>query len=153
MSEPPPLPWAAIQTIMHESLPLARLWRVELLEVAPGAATLRLPRREELLRPGNTVSGPALMGLADMAFWAALLGMTGGKDESVTSTLTANFLRPVGPGPTIAEARILKRGRRNLFGEVLLRPEGSEEIAAHVTATWAVIAAPSPAAREEKAHG
>ena len=80
MSEPPPLPWAAIQTIMHESLPLARLWRVELLEVAPGAATLRLPRREELLRPGNTVSGPALMGLADMAFWAALRGMTAGSN-------------------------------------------------------------------------
>jgi acyl-coenzyme A thioesterase PaaI-like protein len=27
-----------------------------------------------------------------------------------------------------------------VFGEILLRAEGSEELAAHVTTTWAVIA-------------
>ncbi|WP_135467060.1 PaaI family thioesterase [Crenalkalicoccus roseus] len=139
---------AAIEAILHEGVPLARLWGVEVLAAAEGRATLRLPRRGDLLRPGNTVSGPALMGLADMAVWAALLSVTGGKDESVTSTLTANFLRPVGPGPALAEARLVKRGRRMVFAEVLLRAEGSEEIAMHVTSTWAVIA---PA--REKAHG
>jgi acyl-coenzyme A thioesterase PaaI-like protein len=57
--------------------------------------------------------------------------------------MTVNFLRPAGAGAVLAEARLIKRGKRMLFGEILLRAEGNEEIAAHVTTTWAVIA-PGP---------
>ena len=74
-----------------------------------------------------------------------LLGVTGGRDESVTSTMTVNFLRPFAPGPVLAEALLLKRGKRMVFGEVLLRAEASEEVSAHVTATWAVIGPTAPA--------
>ena len=131
---------AAIQEILRTGVPLAGAWGVEVLEAAGGAALVRLPFREVLLRPGNTVSGPALMGLADVAMWAALLSLTEGRDESVTSTMTVNFLRPLGARPVLAEARVLKRGRRMVFGEVLMRREGEEEVAVHVTTTWAVIA-------------
>ena len=106
---------------------------------------LRLPWQDALRRPGGTVSGPALMGLADMAMWCALLGRTGGRDESLTTSLSVNFLRRLAPGAVLAEARVLKPGARLLFGEVLLRGEGQEEPAAHVTTTWA--AAPPPAGR------
>jgi uncharacterized protein (TIGR00369 family) len=131
---------AALEAVIRAGVPLAGAWGIELLAAEAGRATLRLPFRPELLRPGETVSGPALMGLADVAMWAALLGVSGGQDQSVTSTMTVNFLRPVGANPVLAEARILKRGRRMVFGEVLLRAEGVEEVAAHVTTTWAVIA-------------
>lgn len=131
---------AAVEAIMHEGVKLAAQWGVEVLEAAGGRALVRLPRRPDLLRPGETVSGPALMGLADVAMWAALLGTAGGHDDSVTSAVTVNFLRPVGPGPTLAEARILKRGRRMVFGEVLMRAEGAEDVAVHVTTSWVVIA-------------
>jgi uncharacterized protein (TIGR00369 family) len=130
--------------VIRRGVPLAEEWGVELLEAEGGRALLRLPASARLLRPGNTLSGPALMGLADVAMWAALLSLTEGRDDSVTSTMTVNFLRPAGSGPVLAEARILKRGRRMLFGEILIRAEGSEETAVHVTATWIVIA---PAAR------
>jgi acyl-coenzyme A thioesterase PaaI-like protein len=40
----------------------------------------------------------------------------------------------------LAEARLLKRGKRMVFGEVLLRAEGAEEVSAHVTTSWVVIA-------------
>lgn len=131
---------ADIQTIVHAGVPIAAAWEVEVLEAAGGRALVRLPSRSDLLRPGGTVSGPALMGLADVAMWAALLGVTGGKDESVTSTMTVNFLRPFAPGPVLAEARLLKRGKRMVFGEVLLRAEAGEEVSAHVTTSWVVIA-------------
>ena len=131
---------AEIQDTLRTGVPLAGAWGVEVLEAAGGTALLRLPFREELLRPGNTVSGPALMGLADVAMWAALLGVTGGRDESVTSTMTVNFASRLGAGPVLAEARIVKRGRRMVFGEILMRAEGTEEVAVHVTTTWAVIA-------------
>ncbi|MDO9707744.1 PaaI family thioesterase [Paracraurococcus lichenis] len=135
---------AEIQAIMRAGVPLAAEWGIEVLAAEAGTALVRLPFRPVLLRPGNTVSGPAIMGLADVAMWAALLSVTGGKDESVTSSMTVNFLRPAGDGPVLAEARIVKRGRRQVFGEILIRAEGSEELATHITTTWTVIA---PAAR------
>lgn len=131
---------AAIEAILRRGVPLAEEWGVEVVAAEAGTAVVRLPFRPVLLRPGNTISGPALMGLADVAMWAALLSVTGGRDESVTSTMTVNFLRPAGSGPVLAEARIVKRGKRMVFGEISLRPEGSEDIAAHVTTTWVVIA-------------
>ena len=131
---------AEIQAIVHAGVPIAGGWGVEVVEAAAGHAVVRLPFRPDLLRPGGTVSGPALMGLADVAMWAALLGVTGGRDESVTSTMTVNFLRPFAPGPVLAEARLLKRGKRMVFGEVLLRAESAEEVSAHVTTSWVVIA-------------
>ncbi|MBX6744536.1 MAG: PaaI family thioesterase [Acetobacteraceae bacterium] len=141
---------AEIQAIVRAGVPLAAAWNVEVLAAAEGSALVRLPFREDLLRPGNTVSGPALMGLADVAMWAALLGVNGGKDESVTSTMTVNFLRPVGARAVLAEARIVKRGKRMVFGEILMRAEDSDEVAVHVTTTWAVIA---PTAGQEKPRG
>ena len=131
-----------IQAIVRAGVPLAGAWGVEVLAAADGMALVRLPRRAELLRPGNTVSGPALMGLADIAMWAALLGVTAGRDESVTSNMTVNFLRPLAPGSVLAEARIVKRGKRMVFGEVLLRAEASRDVAVHVTTSWVVIAPP-----------
>lgn len=133
---------AAIQAVVHEGVPLAAAWGVEVVAAAGGSATCRLPWRTELLRPGGTVSGPALMGLADVAMWAALLGITGGRDESLTTSLTIHFLRRLPPGPVLAEARVLKRGRI-IVGEVMIRSEASEEVAAHVTTSWAAVS-PSP---------
>ena len=146
MADSPPLPPpkrctpSEIQAIVHAGVPLAGAWGIEVVGAAEGRATVRLPFRPDLLRPGGTVSGPALMGLADVAMWAALLGVTGGRDESVTSTVMVNFLRPFAPGPVVAEARLLKRGKRMVFGEVLLRAESAAEVSAQVTTSWAVIA-------------
>ena len=128
-----------IQEIVHRGVPLAAAWGIEVLQADGGTALCRLPWREELLRPGGTVSGPALMGLADVAMWAALLGETGGRDESLTASLSINFLRRFDPGPVVAQARVLKRGRTT-FGEVLIRGEASEEVAAHVTTSWVTTA-------------
>ncbi|MEO3472834.1 PaaI family thioesterase [Roseomonas sp. CAU 1739] len=145
MDDAPPSP-AAIQAVMHRGVPLAAAWGIEVVSAEGGTATCRLPWREELLRPGGTMSGPALMGLADVAMWAALLGITGGRDESLTTSLTIHFLRRLDPGAVIAEARLLKRGRI-IVGEVQMRSEASAEVAAHVTTSWAAV---SPAPRPSR---
>lgn len=136
MSAPTP---TQLDAIIAEGVPLVSGWGCTVLSAEKGHAVVRLPFREDLLRPGGTVSGPALMGLADVAMWAALLSVTAGRDESVTSTMTVNFLRPIFAQPAIAEARVVKRGRRAIFGEVLIRAEEAEEICTHVTTTWTVI--------------
>ena len=131
---------AEIQAIIRRGVPLAAEWEIEVLAAEAGTALVRLPAKPVLLRPGNTVSGPALMGLADVAMWAALLSTTEGRDDSVTSSMTVNFLRPAGSGAVLAEARLVKRGRRQVFGEIMIRAEGSDDLATHITTTWAVIA-------------
>jgi uncharacterized protein (TIGR00369 family) len=134
-----PVTPAAIQTILRQGVPLMAAWGVEVLSAIEGQAVLRLPHDPQLLRPGGVISGPALMGLADAAMWAALLSLAGGRDESLTSHLAISFLRRVPPRAVLAEARILKYGRSLAYGEVTLRSEGSEAAVAHVTSTWAVV--------------
>ena len=126
-----------MQALVRAGVPLAGAWGVEVLSFAAGEAVLRLPHHEDLLRPGGTVSGPALMGLADVAMWVALLSLTGGKDESLTANLSITFLRPPAPRAVLAEARVIKKGRTLSYGEVLIRAEGEDAPCAHVTTSWA----------------
>jgi uncharacterized protein (TIGR00369 family) len=127
---------AEYDAIIHAGVPLAGAWGVRVLSAEGGVARLELPASPALLRPGNTVSGPAIMGFADVAMWAALLSLTGGRDESLTATMNVSFLRPCGPGPLLAEARLIKSGGRSLFGEVLIRRADAEEVCVHVTTGW-----------------
>src|SRR6266480_1809368 len=48
---------------------------------------------ETMLRPGGTVSGPALMTLADAAMYIVLLSAIGPVGLAVTTNLCINFLR------------------------------------------------------------
>lgn len=127
---------AEYDAIIHAGVPLAQSWGVRVLAAEAGSARLEMPSSPMLLRPGNTVSGPAIMGLADVAMWAALLSLTEGRDESLTAAMQVNFLRPCGPGPLIADARVIKPGGRSIFGEVLIRRADAEEVCVHVTASW-----------------
>jgi uncharacterized protein (TIGR00369 family) len=126
------------KAIVAESLPLAAAWNVETRSLSHGAATLRIGHDEGFLRPGGTISGPVQMGLADIAMFAALLGAIGPVPGAVTSSLSINFLRKPRPAPLVAEAKLLKLGKRLAVGEVALYSEGEEEMVAHVVATYAI---------------
>ena len=129
---------AEFERIVEESLPLAAAWKIETRAIHHGRATLRLGFDAGFLRPGGTISGPIQMGLADVAIFAALLGAIGPMPGAVTSNLSINFLRRPKPSPLIAEARMLKIGRRLAVGEVELFSEGDPDMLAHVVATYAI---------------
>ncbi|PZW50887.1 uncharacterized protein (TIGR00369 family) [Humitalea rosea] len=131
---------AEIQARVHEGVPLAALFGIEVVSAGEGVAVLRLPPAPLLLRPGNTLSGPAIMGLCDVAIWAAFLTATGGDDNARTQHLAVTFLKPAGPGPLLAEARIVRRGARVVYADVWLRAEGAEAPCGHCTSTWVVVA-------------
>ena len=91
------------------------------------------------LRPGGTVSGPVMMGIADVALYVAILGRIGIVPLTVTTSLTINFLRkPTANSRIIAECKLLKVGRTLIVGEVSLYSDGSEELVAHVVGTYSV---------------
>ncbi|WP_322997719.1 PaaI family thioesterase [Castellaniella sp.] len=121
--------------------PFAAVLGIEVQDIRYGQATLRLPPNPANQRLGGIVAGPMLMGLADLALYAAVVSATG-VPESVTASLTINFLRGAPAGGIIAQAQILKTGRMTA-GEVLLVPEGGGEPVAQVISTWSVPRRPS----------
>jgi len=110
------------------------------IERADGTSCLLRQRySERMLRPGGTVSGPTLMALADCAMYVVLLSAIGPIGLAVTTNLNINFLRKGQAGQDIlAEARILKLGKRLAVGEVNLLSGTSPDPIAHVTATYSI---------------
>jgi uncharacterized protein (TIGR00369 family) len=94
--------------------------------------------REVSIRPGGTISGPTMMGLADFAMYVVVLAAIGPVPLAVTINLNINFLRRPLPRDLVAEARLLKLGKRLATGEVTIRSDGEEEPVAHVTATYSI---------------
>ena len=90
------------------------------------------------LRPGDTVSGPTMMALADVAMYAALLGEIGLVPLAVTTSLNINFLRKPAQKDLRADAKLLKVGKRLAVGEVTLYSDGESEPVAHVTCTYSI---------------
>lgn len=101
-------------------------------------AEVRLVCHDRLLRPGGTVSGPALMTLADTAIYIALLAMLGPVVLAVTTNLNINFLRKPARGDVIGRARLLKLGKRLAVGEVTMYSEGESDPVAHATVTYSI---------------
>ena len=101
-------------------------------------AILELPVTEKHLRPGGTVSGPTLMGLADAAMYVAILGRIGRVALAVTTNLNMNFYRKPEPGVIRAEARLLKLGQRLAVGDVLLFNNDESESVAHASVTYSI---------------
>lgn len=126
------------EQLAKEHVPFADYigFRVERIEA--GSAIIRIPFRDDFLRPGGTVSGPIQMALADLTMYAVVMSLIGRVELAVTTNLSCNFLRRPGPADLIAEGRILKLGKRLAVGEVSLYSEGSPELVAHVTCTYSI---------------
>jgi uncharacterized protein (TIGR00369 family) len=106
--------------------------------VGPNTARVRFRAGEEHLRPGGTVSGPAMMELADATMYVAVLAAIGPVALAVTTQFSINFLRKPEPGDLVAECKILKLGKRLAVGEVTLRPAQGGNLVAHCVATYSI---------------
>ncbi len=115
---------------------IGRAYNVE--ETRHGFARVRMCFGDHLLRPGGTISGPAMFSLADIAMYAAVLASIGPVAHAVTTNLTINFLRKPGQRDMLGEASILKLGKRLAVGEIALYTDGETELAAHATATYSL---------------
>ena len=131
---------AEVAELCEEALPWVGILGLSVEEIGAGTCRVRMPAKDEFLRPGGTVSGPALMSLADYAMYVAVLSAIGRVELAVTINLTANFLRRPRPGAIVGDCRLIKLGKRLAYGEVSLYSEGEEEAGpvAHVTATYSI---------------
>jgi len=140
---PPALPEsritvAEIEEIVARELPIAALLGVRIDRLEYGRAVARLPYAGQLIRPGGTIAGPALMGLADFAMYAVTLSVVGRVELAVTTSLNINFLRKPAPRDVVAEASILKLGKRLAVSQVTIYSADDPEPVAHVTGTYSI---------------
>jgi len=119
--------------------PFVKAMGISCEESRPGYAVARWRHDRRWLRPGGYLFGGGLMTLADVALYMAILSQIGLKAMAVTSELKMNFLRPAVGGDVLAQARVIKMGRRLAYGEVhLLMADGGERLIAHATSSYAL---------------
>ncbi len=66
--------------------------------------------------PAVRFPAPTMMSLADFAMYVAVLSAVGWVPLAVTTNLTINFLKKPAPRDLIAEARLIKLGKRLAVG-------------------------------------
>jgi len=87
---------------------------------------------------GRVFSGPIVMGLADTAMYCCVMAALGRQVIPVMANLNITFLQPARSRDLIAEARIVRRGRRLYYLECWLTSDGEAEPCAHSTSTYRV---------------
>jgi len=135
---------ADLENVIVEKLPLVDHNNETAEFVSKTAIRIRMPFRPEYMgqdvwqHSGHGVfSGPKLMGLADTSMYVCMHAALGRDVVAVLSNLVITFLRPALARDLIAEAKIIRIGRRLAYLETYLFSEGSAEPIAHATSSFA----------------
>jgi uncharacterized protein (TIGR00369 family) len=108
------------------------------VDIFPGGCTVRLNAEHRHLRPGGTVSGPALFTLADIGGYVCVLSHAGPDALSVTTNLNINFVRKAEAGPIDGHCRILKLGRSLMVFDIDIVAGPDRHTVAHATGTYSI---------------
>ena len=114
---------------------------VEIETLGYGDVTLRLMVQDHHLRPGGTVSGPAMLTLVDCAAYVSVLSMVGRKALAVTTNLNINFLRkPPAASDLLCDCRPLKLGKSLFVCDALVYGANDKDKTplAHATLTYSI---------------
>jgi len=134
---------ATFAQILRPVIPDPEEFPIVAEQIDYGYARVRLEFRPSQLRMGNTISGPTLFALSDTTLFAAVLSVFGTEREAVTSDMTIRFLARPQPVDTIAEAKILRAGKRSATGEITLFSDGSPDPVAKCLGGFTVVDAKS----------
>jgi uncharacterized protein (TIGR00369 family) len=128
----------ALQAFLEREFPQVAA-DFHLAEVTEDRLILGLRVADRHLRPGGTVSGPTMFGLADVAMYLAILSHLGPVALAVTTNCSIDFLRKPEAGCDLrAEARLLKLGRSLAVGDVLLFSHGMTSPVARAGLTYSI---------------
>ena len=112
--------------------------KIQILKLFKDSASVKLMPNESDLRPGGTISGPSMFFLADVAFYIVVLASVGKEPLAVTTNCSINFMRKPNSIDLVADARILKAGRKLIVGDVMLKSDNGSMLVAHASFTYSV---------------
>ncbi len=109
------------------------------VEVAPPFLTMALVASDKHLRPGGTVSGPSMFGLADVCAYFCILSVLGPVALAVTTNCSIDFMRKPAPGRLLCRMELLKLGRALAVCEGRLFSEAApDKPVARATLTYSI---------------
>ena len=89
-----------------------RLVGIEIDSIEPGRARLSLEVREELLQLQGIMHGGVIATIIDTAVAFAIIGTSEPDDRFTTVEMKVNYLAPIREGRIVADARLIRDGRR-----------------------------------------
>ncbi|MGC7405284.1 PaaI family thioesterase [Pandoraea pneumonica] len=118
--------------------PWVRQLNLQVVATGPEQSELRMPFDVAFKHAGGVICGQTFMAVADTAMVVALSAALGGFQPMTTVTLNTQFMRPVTDGDLRVIARILRKGKNLVFGEIEIY-DASGKMAAHATTTYALL--------------
>ena len=100
--------------------------------IGDGECTLDVPFDVKFTRPGGVIAGQVFMTTADVAMWFAIKTKLGIDDPSVTTGMTTAFLRSAAQESFSCTARVLKLGKRQIYGTAECRDRADRLLCHHV---------------------
>jgi len=99
---------------------------------ASGECTVLVPFMRSFERPEGLISGVVLMAAADVTMWLAIMTLRGTAERWVTSDMKTAFLRGAREEDISCTARVLKPGKRSIYGTAECLGAASGLVAHHV---------------------
>jgi len=106
---------AALQDLLDAS-PFNRPYGFRVHSLGDGICTVAVPFQFSHERPDGLISGPVFMAAADVTMWLAIMTKTGIIEHLVTVEMKTNFLNGARAEDVICTAKVLKLGRRLIYG-------------------------------------
>ncbi len=128
-----------VTELIRQGLPVAQDSGFFVQSVDLPQVTCCLPYQADQIRPGNTLSGPTLMTLADATMYALILALDPTQLMAVTHDLHIHFLARPAPQDLTATATLLKAGKRSVVMRVDIF--SGEKLVAHATGSYAKVSA------------
>ena len=125
---------AELQRILTE-VAFTRNYGFQVHSIGDGECTLAVPFQRAFERPGGIVSGQVFMAAADVAMWLAIMTRLGTAEVAVTAEMKTNFLSGAREEDFLCRAKILKLGKRLVFGTAECL-NGQGKLLTHHTITY-----------------
>ncbi|MFD6529883.1 PaaI family thioesterase [Streptomyces sp. NPDC060184] len=110
MDDRPILSAGEVRTLLREFMPDRQ--GIDVAEVTPDGVLFTSDAESLSVRPGGTVSGPAIFAFADVSAYLAVSAYLGRTPSAVLSSGSISFLEAVEPGPLRARIEAVRIGRR-----------------------------------------
>lgn len=98
-------------SVLH-SLPFAKLIGMQLVDIRPNEAVIKIEMRDDLSQPSGVLHGGVTAAMIDTAMAFAVRTHLADDEFTATIDLTVHYLRPHTSGTVICTARVVRAGKR-----------------------------------------
>ena len=123
-----------MEIIKKPKAPFEKYLRIKIIKAKDGYAKVKMPYRKEFTNPHGSIHGGAIASLADTAMAVAIFSKYL-HSSFYTVKLEIKFKSPVNKGEIFAEAKVIDKRKRFIFGRVEIK-DNEDKLLAQALATF-----------------